>query len=154
MGSLAQSDSLSPGSSSSAKSQTTPIKTTPIPNNPNPKQPQSQTTPIPNNPNPKQPQSQTSMSSVLDWAGLGHWASVVTKEFDPDIKGISPNAEQFVRSAMPTLGWVQRTTGHWTHGLMWWMCEPMRDTWSQRKLIKRNQYKAYKLALERNSKYN
>merc|ERR1712130_1043063 len=47
-------------------------------NNPNPKQPQSQTTPIPNNPNPKQPQSQTSMSSVLDWAGLGHWASVVT----------------------------------------------------------------------------
>merc|ERR1712233_49055 len=50
---------------------------------PNPKQPQSQTTPItnnpiPNNPNPKQPKSKTSMSSVLDWAGLGHWASVVT----------------------------------------------------------------------------
>jgi len=78
----------------------------------------------------------------------------MTKEFDPDIKGISPNAEQFVRSAMPTLGWVQRTTGHWTHGVMWWMCEPLRDTWFQRKLIKRNQYKAYKLALERNSKYN
>ena len=30
---------------------------------------------------------------------------------------MSPDAEQFVRSAMPTLGWAQRTTGHWTHGL-------------------------------------
>ena len=25
------------------------------------------------------------------------------------IKGISPDAEQFVTSALPTLGWVQRT---------------------------------------------
>jgi len=78
----------------------------------------------------------------------------MTKEFDPDIKGISPNAEQFVSSAMPTLGWAQRTTGHWSHGVMWWMCEPLRGTWFQRKLIKRSQYKAYKLALERNSKKN
>merc|ERR1712179_293427 len=76
----------------------------------------------------------------------------MTKDFDPDIKGMSPDAEQFVRSAMPTLGWAQRTTGHWTHGLGWWMCEPLRDTWFQRKLIKRMQYKAYRLALERNTK--
>ena len=41
----------------------------------------------------------------------------MSQEFDPDIKGMSPDAEQFVRSAMPTLGWAQRTTGHWTHGL-------------------------------------
>jgi len=78
----------------------------------------------------------------------------MTKDFDPDIKGMSPDAEQFVRSAMPTLGWAQRTTGHWTHGLGWWMCEPMRETWFQRKLIKRMQYKAYRLALERNTKKN
>ena len=30
---------------------------------------------------------------------------------------MSPDAEQFLRSAMPTLGWAQRTCGHWSHGL-------------------------------------
>ena len=40
----------------------------------------------------------------------------ISQEFDPDIKGWSPDAETFVRSALPTLGWVQRTCGHWTHG--------------------------------------
>ena len=30
---------------------------------------------------------------------------------------MSPDAEQFVAQALPTLGWVQRTCGHWTHGL-------------------------------------
>ena len=38
--------------------------------------------------------------------------------------------------------------------LQWWMTEPMRDTWLQRKLMKKSWYKAYKLALERNSKKN
>ena len=42
---------------------------------------------------------------------------VLRQEFDPDVKAMSPDAEQFVAQALPTLGWVQRTCGHWTHGL-------------------------------------
>jgi len=80
--------------------------------------------------------------------------TAMTKEFDPDIKAWSPDPEQFLRSAMPTLGWAQRTCGHWSHGLQWWMADLFRDTWFQRKLVKKTQYRAYKLALERNSKKN
>ena len=42
---------------------------------------------------------------------------IFCQEFDPDVKAMSPDAEQFVAQALPTLGWVQRTCGHWTHGL-------------------------------------
>merc|ERR1719219_520636 len=78
----------------------------------------------------------------------------MTKEFDPDIKARSPDAETFVRSALPTLGWVQRTCGHWTHGFGWWTQVPIHDTWVQRSFVKKMQHKAYKLALERDSGYN
>ena len=78
----------------------------------------------------------------------------MTKEFDPAIKGISPDAEQFVTSALPTLGWVQRTCGHWSHGLQWWIAEPFRDTWMSRRASKKSSYNGYKLALERDSNYN
>ena len=70
------------------------------------------------------------------------------------IKGISPDAEQFVTSALPTLGWVQRTCGHWSHGLQWWIAEPFRDTWMSRRASKKSSYNGYKLALERDSNYN
>ena len=53
---------------------------------------------------------------------------VPSQEFGPDIIANCPTAEQFLRSAMPTLGWAQRTCGHWSHSLMvknskfktWW----------------------------------
>ena len=45
---------------------------------------------------------------------------ILRQEFDPDVKAMSPDAEQFVAQALPTLGWVQRTCGHWTHGLQVW----------------------------------
>jgi len=76
----------------------------------------------------------------------------MTKEFGPDIIANCPTAEQFLRSAMPTLGWAQRTCGHWSHSLMWWMQEPIRGTWLQRYMVQGPRYKAYKRALERNSK--
>jgi len=77
----------------------------------------------------------------------------MTKEFDPNWKAISPDAEQFVCSALPTLGWAQRTCGHWSHSLMLWMLwMPLRDTWLLKKINKTAHYNAYKMALERNSK--
>ena len=74
--------------------------------------------------------------------------------YNPAFKRISPNAEQFVRSALPTLGWVQRTCGHWSHGLQWWVAKLFRDTWVQRKVFKKGFYHSYKLALQTDSNYN
>ena len=74
--------------------------------------------------------------------------------YNPAFKRISPNAEQFVRSALPTLGWVQRTCGHWSHGLQWWVGKLFRDTWVQRKVFKKGFYHSYKLALQTDSNYN
>ena len=36
----------------------------------------------------------------------------------------------------------------------WWTQVPIHDTWFQRSFVKKMQYKAYKLALERDSGYN
>ena len=53
------------------------------------------------------------MPPLLYWTPLLN----VLKEFDAGQKGISPDAEQYLASALPTIGWVQRTCGHWSHGL-------------------------------------
>jgi len=78
----------------------------------------------------------------------------MTKEFDPDVKAMSPDAEQFVAQALPTLGWVQRTCGHWTHGLQWWVMTPFYDTLIMRKQWKKGAFRTYMLAKERNAKRN
>jgi len=76
----------------------------------------------------------------------------MTKEFDPDVKAMSPDAAQFVKSALPTLGWVQRTCGHWFHGLQAWGAEMGRDTWFLKHNTKKMNYKSYVLAKERSNK--
>ena len=103
---------------------------------------------------------------------------VLRQEFDPDVKAMSPDAEQFVAQALPTLGWVQRTCGHWTHGLQvrcffslfffgfvcfclhivfifqWWVMTPFYDTLIMKKQWKKGAYRTYMLAKERNAKRN
>merc|ERR1712110_1396480 len=78
----------------------------------------------------------------------------MTKEFDPGHKGISPNPEQFLASALPTIGWVQRTCGHWSHGLMVAVMETLVgwDSWLMRRMGRSGQKKVYEDALERERK--
>ena len=73
----------------------------------------------------------------METAGTG----VVIQEIDPGvvntemtkkiaklIKSISPDADQFVRSALPTLGFAQRTCGFWFHSLQAKLCAAMYGT--------------------------
>merc|ERR1719186_1452629 len=75
----------------------------------------------------------------------------MTKEFDPGHKGISPNAEQYLASALPTIGWVQRTCGHWSHGLHWAIVETLfgRESWLMKRLALSGGKKVYEEAKER-----
>merc|ERR1712168_276651 len=78
----------------------------------------------------------------------------MTKEFDPGHKGISPNAEEYLAGALPTIGWAQRTCGHWSHGLQWAITEALigHDTWLMRRLGRSGQKKVYEEAKERKLK--
>jgi len=80
----------------------------------------------------------------------------MTKEFDPAQKGISPNAEEYLVSALPTIGWAQRTCGHWSHGLQWFVVETLmgHDCWLMRRLGLSGQKKVYEEAKERKLKRN
>jgi short-subunit dehydrogenase len=53
----------------------------------------------------------------------------MTKNFDKAVKSISPDADQFVRSALPTLGFAQRTCGFWSHSLEAKMHTAIKGTW-------------------------
>jgi len=78
----------------------------------------------------------------------------MTKEFDPGHKGISPNAEEYLASALPTIGWVQRTCGHWSHGLQWAIAETLlgHDSWLMKRLGRSGAKKVYEEAKERKLK--
>jgi len=78
----------------------------------------------------------------------------MTKEFDPSQKGMSPDAEQYLASALPTIGWVQRTCGHWSHGLFLVMMDTMIgwDSWLMRRMGRSGQKKVYEDTLKRKLK--
>jgi len=78
----------------------------------------------------------------------------MTKEFDPGHKGISPNAEEYLASALPTIGWVQRTCGHWSHGLHWAVVETLfgRESCLMKRLARSGGKKVYEEAKERKLK--
>merc|ERR1712037_874292 len=67
----------------------------------------------------------------------------MTRKFDLDRSAGVPS-EDFVTSALSSLGWAQRTCGHWSHGWQWWLNELTRDTWYQKKKVKETMYMVYK----------
>merc|ERR1719385_346720 len=79
---------------------------------------------------------------------------VLLKEFDPGHKGISPNAEEYLAGALPTIGWAQRTCGHWSHGLQWAITEALlgHGSWLRKRLGRSGQKKVYEEAKERKLK--
>merc|ERR1712212_238405 len=78
----------------------------------------------------------------------------MTKDFDPGQKGISPNAEEYLASALPTIGWAQRTCGHWSHGLQWALVETLlgHDSWLMKRLALSGGKKVYEEAKQRKMK--
>merc|ERR1712130_173402 len=78
----------------------------------------------------------------------------MTKEFDPGQKGISPNPEEYLASALPTIGWVQRTCGHWSHGLHWAVVETLfgHESWLMKRFGRSGGKKVYEEAKERKMK--
>jgi len=78
----------------------------------------------------------------------------MTKEFDPGQKGISPDAEQYLASALPTIGWVQRTCGHWSHGLFLVIMDSLIgwDSWLMKRLGRSGQKKLYEDTIQRKLK--
>merc|ERR1712233_223398 len=78
----------------------------------------------------------------------------MTKEFDPGHKGISPNPDEYLASALPTIGWVQRTCGHWSHGLHWAVVETLfgHESWLMKRFGRSGGKKVYEEAKERKMK--
>jgi len=79
----------------------------------------------------------------------GQVATEMTKDFAPG-PGV-PLADAYVATALPTLGFSQRTTGYWAHGLIWLQTTMISD-WLMGRFAKMVGRRQYEHALEKHRK--